>query len=360
MSNYYKTLGVEREATPDEVKRAYRKLAHQYHPDKKGGSEVKFKEINEAYQILSDPQKRAHYDRFGKIPGGGPTGGSGRGFDGFDFSQFGGFNREFDFDIEDIFGMFGGGFGQRGPRQARTQASRGQDLEIGITIDFREMARGGVKRVNLKRDIICQKCGGSGAQADGGLVDCTVCNGKGEVKETMGSFFGSFTRIYACNVCRGSGKVPKTNCPVCLGEGKVRGDKTLDIAVPAGIKDGETLVVRGQGQAGFRGVPAGDLYVKVRVTPDRQFARQDNDLVYILPVKLTDAVLGARIRMPTLDGDKEIEIPAGLQDGQELLLKGYGIHGHRKGDQIIRVKIEIPKKLSPKARKLVEELAAEL
>ena len=359
--DYYKTLGVEHGASEDEIKKAYRKLAHQYHPDKKGGSEAKFKEINEAYQTLSDPKKRAQYDRFGPsfAQGFGRQGRQG-GFDGFDFSQFGGFNREFDFDIEDIFNMFGGAFGQKGPRRAGGAVTRGDNIEVSLIVDFYEMARGGVKKIDLDRSVRCDECRGSGVKAGSAAATCAVCKGKGEVKETMGSFFGNFTRIYTCNVCRGGGQVPKINCPICLGEGRKRGKKTLEITIPAGVRDGETLVVRGQGQAGFRGGPAGDLFIRIRVNPDRRFTRINNDLICELPIKVTDAILGKRVQVPTIDGDREVDIPAGIQDGEELIFKGSGVHGHHKGDQIVKIKVGVPKHLSGKARRLVEELSGEL
>lgn len=354
--DYYKILGIDKNATADEIKKAYRRLAHQYHPDKNGGDEVKFKEINEAYQILSDPSKRTQYDRFGFSTGSKQS----RGFDGFDFSQFGGFGgHETDFDVDDIFDMFASTFGRRGPRRAERAVNRGQDIQVDVTIDFYDMARGGKKTVELAKEVNCEACRGSGA-ADGSLANCSVCQGTGEIKETMGSLFGNFTRIYACKICRGSGKIPAKNCSACLGEGRRRGRKTLDITIPSGIRDGEILVAKGQGQAGFRNGPPGDLFIRIKINPDRRFRRVSNDLYFDLSIKVTDAVLGARMRVPTLDGEKEIEIPAGVQDGEELRLKGYGIHSHHKGDQVVKIKITIPKKLNSKARRLAEELAEEI
>lgn len=362
--DYYKTLGVGKNATFDEIKKAYRKLAHQYHPDKKGGDEAKFKELNEAYQILSDPNKRTQYDNFGSSFaqgfGGqsrqGPSTGSGQGFDGFDFSQFG---REGEFDVNDIFEMFSGAFGRRGPRRAEEEINRGQDIEVNMTIDFYDMARGAKKTIELNKFSTCDLCHGSGAK-DNALINCSVCRGTGEVKESTGSFFGNFTRIYSCKICRGSGKVPNENCSTCLGEGRKRTKKALDITIPASIKDGEVLVAKGQGNGGFRNGQAGDLYIRIKINPDKRFRRVNNDLYYDLPVKLTEAILGAKRKIPTLDGEKEIGIPAGVQDGEELRLNGYGVYGQHKGDQIIKIKIEIPRRLSGKAKKLVEELANEI
>jgi molecular chaperone DnaJ len=378
-ADFYTILGVPRNASQDEVKKAYRKLAHQYHPDKQGGSEAKFKEINEAYQVLSDPRKRSQYDQFGSVPPGGfgsqgfgeggpfwdrrgsPFGG---GFDGFDFSRgFGGFGK--DFNLEDLFDLFTGDFGSsfgrtRSTRRAQEKSGRGEDIKINLKVNLRDVARGGTKQMEISKDIVCQECGGSGAQKGSGLTDCSVCRGKGEVTETMGSFLGSFTRVYTCSACLGSGKVPKNNCSACRGEGRKRGKELLEINIPAGVKDGDTMVMKGRGQAGFRGARAGDLYAQLNIETDQKFKRIGSDILCELPVKLTDALLGARVLVPTLDGEKEIEIPVGTQEGDELRLKGLGIRGPHKGDQIVRIRIEIPKRLSGRARKLVEELAGEI
>src|SRR3989344_5629804 len=262
MADFYTTLGVPKSASQDEIKKAYRKLAHQHHPDKQGGDENKFKEINEAYQVLSDPQKRSQYDQFGSVPPGGfgskGFGGfGGRGFDGFDFSQgFGGCRQggqEFDFeDIFDIFGnVFGGQFsGARGRARNAQDETGGNDIRIGLTLSLHDVARGAAKQIELLKDVVCQECGGTGAENGRGLVDCSVCCGKGEIRETTASFFGNITRIATCGVCRGKGKLPKENCRSCRGEGKKRSKKIIDLDIPAGLKDGEVLVVKGEGQAG--------------------------------------------------------------------------------------------------------------
>lgn len=370
--DFYTILGVPRNASQEEIKKAYRKLAHQYHPDKQGGDEAKFKEINEAYQVLSDPKKRSQYDRFGPSFAQGFGGQGWRGgfdfgnFDGFDFFQGqSGFGR--DFNLEDLFDLFTGGFGSpfgfgkaRGAKRTQEKAGAGRDININLKINFYDAARGAVKRIEILKDVTCAECGGSGAQKGSGLIDCPVCQGRGEVTETTGSFFGSFTRIYPCSACLGVGKVPKNNCPSCKGEGRKQGKEVFEVNIPAGVKDGEAVIIRGGGQAGFRGAKAGDLYVRLNVEVDERFKRVGNNILYELPVKLTDAILGARVRVPTLDGEKEIEIPAGTEDGDELKLKGFGIYGSHKGDQIIKIKIKMPKRLGGKARKLVEELAKEI
>ncbi len=373
MSDFYTILGVPRNASQDEIKKAYRKLAHQHHPDKQGGNEAKFKEINEAYQVLSDPKKRSQYDQFGSAFGSqgpfggaqGPFGGFGRGFDGFDFSRdFEGFSRGFN--VDDLFDLFGGAFGgpfdrRREKKRAARESANGEDIRISLKVSLRDAARGAVKRVELSKSVVCEECGGSGANPPtGGLINCSVCQGEGEVTETVGSLFGSFTRIFPCSICLGTGKVPRDNCSACKGEGRRRGKELLEINIPAGVKDGDTMVMKGKGQAGFRGAQAGDLYIQLGIEADKKFKRIGNDVQYELPVRLTDALLGARISVPTLDGEKEAEIPAGVQNGDELRLKGLGIHGPHRGDQIVRIKIEIPRKLSGKAKKIAEELAKEI
>lgn len=355
--DYYKTLGVEKSASADEIKKAYRKLAHQHHPDKQGGDEKKFKEINEAYQVLSDPQKRSQYDQFGSsfqsgFNAGGPFG-SGQG--GYDFNNF---------DLNDIFDMFGGAFGGRAGR-SREDHSRGADIEVSFSVDFYTSIRGGNKKIELVKENICDTCDGTGAKSGAGSTTCQNCKGSGEVREATRSIFGNVVRVTTCHTCNGTGKIPKEKCPTCNGDGRVKSKKTLDVTIPGGIRDGETLVVRGQGQAGLRGGRAGDLYIRIRTESDRRFKIVGDDLVYNLSIRVTDALLGKNMRVPTLDGEKEIEIPAGAQDGEELRLKGLGVHSRHlgrtgKGDQIIKIKIEIPKKLSGRARKLAEELSLEI
>ena len=372
--DYYKTLGVERGASAEEIKKAYRKLAHKFHPDKNGGDENKFKEVNEAYQVLSNPQKRAQYDRFGSAFAGGGQGsydyaqGGRQGFDGFDFSQgnFGDFFRKqygggsgAEFDIEDIFDIFGDAFGTGRQRRGR-QTAGGNDIYADMTIDLYEAARGSKKKIEISKDVACSECVGSGVKKGSDLETCSNCQGKGETRETVSSLLGSFIRVSTCNVCRGKGKTPKENCPICKGEGKHKENQTFIADIPAGIRNGEAVVIKGMGQAGFRGETSGDLFIRIKIRPDERFAVSGNDIVYKSDVKMTDAILGGKMNVPTLDGDKEIKIPAGTQDGDEIRLRGAGIHGRQKGDHIVKIKVKIPKKLSGKAKTLVEELAREI
>jgi len=357
-------------------------MAHKYHPDKKGGDEKKFKEVNEAYQVLSNPQKRSQYDKFGSTFNEGGQPGGGGGFGGFDFRQgdfsdffrgaqggqpFGGSqDRQYqNVDFDDIFDMFGDAFGfrQRGSRQ---QAGRGEDIHVNLSVSFYDIARGGLKKIEIKKDIACKECDGLGAKKGTPLDECPTCKGRGQVKESTGSFFGNFIRVTACEACQGSGKIPKEKCPHCKGTGKNKEKQVLEINIPAGIKNGEVLAVKGAGQAGLRGASAGDLYLHINATTDENFKRVGNDILYEMPLKLTDALLGTETTVPTIDGKSKIKIEPGTHDGQEIRLKGLGIYGqsgfggYRAGDQIVKVNIKMPNKLNKKAKKLVEELAEEL
>ena len=273
--DYYSTLGVSRNASADDIKKAYRRLAHQHHPDKQGGDEKKFKEINEAYQALSDPKKRQQYDQFGhgfeQAQG---AGFGGQGFGGFDFSQgFGGFSDNIN--IEDIFDAFGGGWGGR----SRSVDTRGQDIAVELNLKLTEALLGGMKVFEMESEIACPSCRGSGAKDGASLVECSICKGKGQTKEQVGILFGSFSRTVICSTCFGSGKVPKEICSSCKGYGKVRGKQRVEFEIPSGIKDGQTLVMRGKGQAGFRGAPAGDLHLGIRIAMPRKLSRRARELV---------------------------------------------------------------------------------
>ncbi len=354
--DYYKTLGVSRTATQDEVKKAYRKLAHQYHPDKKGGSADKFKEINEAYQVISDPQKRSQYDQFGDASQYEQrqqyAGGQGAG--GFDFG--GGFQGNINF--EDIFDIFGNAFG--GGRQSNSANRRGEDIHLQMSIPFKEAIQGAKKSFMLDRFIACSDCDGSGMAKGSSMIDCSDCGGSGSLRQSSQSMFGNFSRVVVCPKCNGAGKVPKEKCPKCNGAGRDKARKDIEVSIPAGINNGETLVIRGFGNKGLAGLQSGDLYITVLVQPHKQFTRHNKDIIIEIPVKAIDAILGAKIKVPTLDGEAVIDIPSGTQNGEELHIRRGGVRAFSPGDQIIKVKIEIPKKLSKKARRLFEEVAVEL
>jgi molecular chaperone DnaJ len=364
--DYYNVLGVDKRATPDDIKKAFRKLAHKYHPDKGGADESKFKEITEAYSILSDDKKRREYDSYGQaFAGGAPRGAgqAGQGFGGFDFSQFqqgfGGGNVEFDFG--DIFGDV---FGSRGG-SPRAQ-SRGRDISIDLEIPFKDAVFGTSRTVLIAKVSTCALCHGSGAKHGTELEKCTTCNGSGRIHETRNSILGQFTSVRACSVCDGSGKIPKEKCAECKGHGVHRKQEEIRINVPAGIDNGEMIRMPGQGEAVKTGT-AGDLYVKVHVKPHATFRREGSNLIMNLPIKLTDALLGVVVPVEILEGKTlEIKIPP-MKRAEELLrVAGKGIpldsrsgRAGERGDLIIRLEVALPHKLSSKARKTVEELKTE-
>jgi len=352
MKNYYEILGVEKTASDEEIKTAFRKLAHKYHPDKKGGDEAKFKEVSEAYAVLSDKKKRAEYDAYGRTFAGGGPGGAG--FGGFDFSNFQNFGQNgqaFEFDLGDIFGEFFGGAGGR--------VRRGRDVSIDIELSFRESIFGTERRVLVSKIGQCDLCAGSGAQKGTKKVTCTSCNGRGEIRETRNSFFGTFTSARPCPRCRGTGEIPEHPCEKCRGEGVVKREEEIHITVPSGIADGEMIRMPQRGEAAVGG-RAGDLYVKIHVKSDPDFSREGNDLLTVLPIKLTDALLGGEYRVRTLDGDEMLTVPAGIAHGETLRIRGRGVPtGRSRGDLLVRIDIEFPKKLSKGARDLIEKLRNE-
>ena len=358
--DYYKTLGVDKNASKDEIKKAFRTLAHKYHPDKKGGDDAKFKEINEAYSILSDEKKRQQYDMYGSgFSGAGQQGsgfgGFGGGFDGFDFSQFtqGGNGAGFEFDLGDIFGdVFGGG--------RRTKTKRGRDISIDIELSFEEAVFGVERKILLNKTSVCDVCGGTGAEKGTEMDICKTCNGKGSIREMKQTFFGQFESVKTCDVCGGTGKVPKVKCKVCSGHGILKKETEIKVKIPAGIDNGEMIRLSGAGEA-ISGGQDGDLYIKVHVKKHPLFRREGNNLVTDLNIKLTDALLGMNYVLKTLDGDLTVKIPEGVSFGEILRVKGKGVPvvGHGRGDILIKINILMPKKLSKNSKKAIEELKNE-
>jgi molecular chaperone DnaJ len=353
--DHYETLGIQKGASKDEVKKAFHKMAHKYHPDKTTGDEAKFKEVNEAYQTLSDDQKRAQYDQFGSA--GPQMGGGGYGnpqdFGGFDFSGFQQGNGGFEFDMGDMFGdIFGGG------RRSRQQ--RGADLQTSITIDFKEAIFGIERELHIKKPSTCTTCKGDGAKPGTGLETCTQCEGKGQVRTIQRTILGSIATNQTCDKCHGSGKVPKEKCPTCHGKGVVNESRTIKLTVPAGIQHGETLRLSGMGEA-ISGGASGDLYVQVSVTAHKRITRSQYDLVMTVPIKLTDALLGATQSIETLDGMEEITIPSGTRVGDSITLKHKGVpmSSSKRGNFIIRLDIHLPEKLSKHAKEMIEQLKKE-
>lgn len=349
MKDYYNILGLERGASKEEVKKAFRKMAAKYHPDKQTGDEEKYKEVTEAYAVLGDEKKKAEYDTYGQS-----FNGAG-GFGGFDFSGFQdahGFNgQNFEFDLNDLFSNFGFGGGGRAPR--------GRDVSIDINLDFKESVFGTKRKVLLTKTNKCVECTGTGAKKGTSMETCTTCSGQGRVREQRQSIMGAFTTVRECSVCRGIGEVPKERCGHCGGDGVVKGQEEIAIEVPAGINNGEVIRMTGRGEAIPNG-QSGDLYIKVHVEAHKNIQRSGSTLTTTLPIKLTDALLGNNYSVETLDGNVEIKIPAGLAHGELLRIKGKGVPvSGGRGDFMVRISIETPKKLSRKAQKLVEELRNE-
>lgn len=351
--NPYSVLGLEKTASADDIKKAYRRLSKEWHPDKHKGdksAEAKFKEINEAYETLSDPQKKKTYDQFGRT-----SGQAGPGPGGFDFSGFQGGMGDMG-DIGDLFENFFGG--QRGGGR---RATRGEDRSIGIEIALADTLQKKTVQLRLTRVRSCATCGGDGAAKGSKTVTCKTCGGTGQVTRVAQSIFGSIQQRSVCGECQGSGTVPETPCKHCQGQGRVGITETVSIDVPAGIDDGQQLRLRGEGDAGLRGQPSGDLYVTVRVKPDARFEREGADLKSSVKVSALDAILGAEIDVETIQGTSTVTLPAGTQPGQVLRLKGKGLpelNRSRHGDHYAEIVVEIPMKLSRQEKKVLEEWKA--
>ncbi len=348
--NYYDVLGVDKKATQDDIKKAFRKLAQKHHPDK-GGDESVFKEVTEAYAVLGDERKRREYDSYGQsFPGGAGPG-------GFDFSGFQNGAGGVEFDLSDLFGDLGDIFGgARGGRRVR----RGRDISIDVEIAFKDSILGVKRSVLITKIGKCDTCDGSGAKPGTETITCTTCNGQGKIRETRNSPLGSFTSVRACAACDGSGKVPKEKCKNCSGHGILRKEEEVKLDIPAGIDNGEMIRLPGRGEA-VKGGVAGDLYVKVHVKAHPTFRKEGANIVMELPVKLTDALLGTTVSITTID-DKvlEVKVPAMAKTEETLRLRGKGVaFGDAAGDLLIHVTTTLPKKLSGKAKKAIEALKEE-
>lgn len=348
--DYYEVLGVARSASADEIRSAYRKLARQYHPDvnKETDAEANFKEINEAYEVLSNGEKRAAYDRFGHA-------GAQGGFGGFS-GGFGDFGSIF----EDLFGMGMGGQtrqNQRGPR-------RGADLRVGVTLTFEEAVFGADREVDVTRLESCTHCFGSGAEPGTSPLRCPQCNGTGEVQRRQQSIFGTILTSTTCSRCNGLGEVITTPCGECQGRKQVQATRRLQVAVPAGVDDGTQIRLAGEGNQGLAGGPAGNLYVALTVQPHAVFQRRDNDILMELPINIAQAALGAEIEVPTLDGAETLIVPPGTQHGKVLRIKNKGVphlrRSERRGDQLVIIDVAVPTQLNAKQKKLLEELGESL
>ncbi len=345
----YEILGISKSATDEEIKKAYRKMAKQYHPDVNPGdktAEEKFKEVNEAYSILSDPDKKANYDRFG-YAGVDPSAGGG----GFGGGFSGGF------DMGDIFDMFGGMFGGGSRSRNPNAPMRGEDVGLRITIDFNDAIFGCKRDVSFTRVEKCADCGGSGAAKGTSPTTCRKCNGRGTINVQRRTPFGMMQSVTECDECGGSGKIIKDACKSCRGSGTVRKSKTLEVNIPAGIDEGQRIALHGQGNAGINGGPAGDLIIQVSIRRHEFFVRHGFDLRLELPITFSDAALGAKITIPTPDGVGELSIPEGTQSGTTFSVRGKGVpklNGKGRGDLLVTVVIETPKGLSKKQKELLE------
>lgn len=375
MKDYYKILGVAEGATEDEIKKAYRKLAHKYHPDKGGGDEDKFKEINEAYQVLSNKEKRTQYDRFKKTGGafgdfsnfgggygpfgnaqGGPFGGAQGGPDfNFDMSGFS------DFDMGDIFEVFFEGLGMKDRRRTY---NRGSDMEIIQEISLEEAFSGVEKKIKFSTYIKCDKCSGHGHDLKAGTEKCSVCAGKGEIKETKNTFFGSFTQVKSCPKCFGTGNVPKNICKYCGGSGKIKGERDVVVKILPGVGEGQVIKIIGAGEAGERGAGEGDLFVRIKIRSHDKFERKGNDLFTKKEVKLVDFLEAfldeKKLEISTISGKKaDIKFSEDFILSKPIMLKGEGMplfNSFGRGDLFVELKIKKPKKMNSKIKKLLEEL----
>lgn len=346
--DYYDILGIARAATPEDIKSAFRRLARQYHPDvnKAADSEERFKEINEAYAVLGDEQKRAAYDRYGHAGVDGMGGGMP------DFTNI---------DLGDVFEeLFGFGFGRRSSKQARNAPRRGGDLQHNVTLTFEESIFGVEKEIEFTRDEVCTRCDGSGAEPGSKKTTCPTCAGAGEVRQQVQSFFGTSVVVRPCPSCRGTGEIIGSPCKVCNGRGLERKMAKRKVEIPGGVDNGTQVRLSAEGQPGANGGPQGDLYIAINVKPHKYFQRREDDILLQLDINVAQAALGADVEVPTVDGEAQLNVPAGVQPGKVLRMRGKGVphlRGGGRGDQLVMLNIAIPQKLDAKQRQLFEGLA---
>jgi len=365
MKDYYDILGVSRSASQEEIKKAFYKLAHKHHPDK-GGNPEKFKEINEAYQVLSNKEKRAQYDKFGRVFEG--AGAGYQGFPGFEW-QDGDFQSPFGFDIGDIFSDFFKGATASTRSRKRAYQNKGRDIEVNLEIDLEEAAFGARKDISFKTYLVCSHCNGKGYEPNSKLKECSNCKGEGVIRELRKTFLGEFTQIIECPKCKGRGKIPEKPCKVCGGDGRYYSNKEIKVDIPIGIRDGETIRIRKEGETGILGGTSGDLYLRIIIKPHPIFERKGDDLHTTIYITFTEAVLGSKKEVNILNssGDKEkkifLKIPSGTESGEIFRVRGKGIKhfdAPGQGDLYVKVKIKTPKKVSAQAKELLEKLQKEI
>ena len=353
--DYYQTLGISRDASKDDIKRAYRRLARKYHPDvnKETGAEEKFKEINRAYEVLSEPETRARYDRFGEAGVGSAAGGP-----GFDYGDIGGFADIF----ETIFSGFGGmGGGTSSSSRRRSGPARGDDLRLDLKLEFREAVFGGEKQIRIPHLELCQVCNGNGAKPGTGVRTCTTCSGSGQVRRSTRTPFGSFAQVSVCPTCNGTGEVIEQKCEACSGVGRKQETKKLKITIPPGVDNGTRLRVSGEGDAGARGGNPGDLYVYLFVESDNEFTRDGINIKSEITISYLQAILGCRLEVNTVDGKETLTIPSGTQPDTVLTLENKGVpklgNPVSRGNHLITIRVSIPNKVNSEERELLENLA---
>lgn len=348
--DFYEVLGIDKSASDEEIKKAFKKAALKYHPDRNQGdkeAEEKFKEINEAYQVLSDPEKRQRYDQFGTAD----FNGAGGGFDGFDFGGFGGFG--------DIFGdIFGGGFGGFGGSANKNGPRKGADLEYDLTLTFEEAMAGCEKEIRVTRREKCETCGGNGAKAGTSPKTCSKCSGRGKIQVQRRTPLGIMSTTATCDACHGNGKIIDDPCSTCKGSGKERKTRSITVNIPAGVDTGNVMPLRGQGEAGDNGGPAGDLYINIRVMNHSIFKRKGNDIHMETHISFGKAALGIDIKVPTIDGDVTYKVPAGTQPGTVFRLKGKGVprvNSTGRGDHYVKVIVDVPKSLTAEQEEALKD-----
>ncbi len=360
--DYYEVLGVTKTASEEEIKKAFHKLAHKYHPDK-GGDEKKFKEINEAYQVLSDKTKRAQYDQYGRVFDQGQPGGD-QGFNWAWGNRPQGENIEFDFgDIGDIFeDFFGGGFGG-GMRAAKKDSRKGKDVQVDIEIPLERTLKESVEKINLTKYVVCHRCQGAGAEAGSKIKECFSCRGTGQVQQVKKTILGSYTTLATCPECKGEGTIPEKPCNVCKGEGRIKGQETIELRIPAGIDTNQVIRVDGKGEAGKKGAKSGNLFARIFVKQHPVFERKGDDLFTEAEINFSQAALGDEIEIKSLEGTNILlEAPAGTESGKVLRISGKGIPhfgGYGRGNLYVELVVKTPKKLTKEQKKLLEELKKE-